>query len=189
MIRADVGTSSIINTQIPGRASRLCDEKGKRMALKTTHILTNYKEAQMANCIDLKKRFGDRYQIHQEESYQAERGNNGRVDDPWLWIIPCRHGHIYPDGNGLAASTNHPGRIANQLKKLPGTRVVQDADDGINVVFDLDYFDQVAAVMKPKRKKRLSPAQRAEQIERLRPYRFKPATHDAGGEHRRDPAA
>jgi hypothetical protein len=55
-------------------------------------------------------------------------------------------------------------------------------------VFHIDQFDQVARIMKPRRRRRLAPGQRAERSERLREYRFRPATHDAGGERRRDSA-
>ena len=141
----------------------------------------------MAKCIDLKEHFGDLYRVVYEESYQAERGHNGRAHDPWLLTIPCRHGHIYPHGGTqLGASTNTLGPIANRLAALPGVRVVQDGDDGVNIVFDVGDFDQVAAVMQPKRRRRLTPEQRAERSERLLKYQLGPATHDAHSERRRD---
>jgi hypothetical protein len=112
----------------------------------------------MSNCIDLKERFSDRYRVAYEDSYTAERGSGGRAHDPWLLTIPCKHGHIYPHGcEWLAASTDHRGPIANRLAAVPGARVVQDGDDGINVVFHVDDFDQVAEVIKPKRRRKLSP--------------------------------
>jgi hypothetical protein len=136
----------------------------------------------MTNCIDIEKRFGDRYKIRREQSYQAEHGNGGRVRDPWAWVILCRHGHVYPHGGDrLAASTDRLGRIANRLAKLRCVRVVQDGDDGINAVFHVGDFDRVAAVMKPRLRRRLSRDRRAKQVERLRPFRFTRATHDAGG--------
>jgi hypothetical protein len=53
-------------------------------------------------------------------------------------------------------------------------------------VFHVDHFDHVAENMKPRRRRRLTPHQQAEQTERLRDYQFKPATGDAGGDHKRD---
>jgi hypothetical protein len=135
----------------------------------------------MANCIDLKESYGDRYKIRHEQSYQAERGKGGRRHDPWTLVILCRHGHVYPHGGDyLGASTDRRGPIAKQLAALECVRVGQDGDDGINAVFHVDDFDQVAAVMKPKRRRRLPPDQQAEQVVRLRPYRFTRATHDTG---------
>jgi hypothetical protein len=150
------------------------------------------KEAHMATCINLKKRFGDLFQIRHEAGDQAERDNGGRLRDPWLFTIPCKHGHIYPHGGDyLVASTDHRGPIANQLAALECGRVIQDGNDGVNVKFHVDDFDHVAAIMKPRRRRRLTPSQRLERAERLRDYRFRPATHDADGEctHEAAPSA
>jgi hypothetical protein len=141
----------------------------------------------MAQCIDLMEQFGDQYRVAYEESYGAERGDDARRHDPWLLTIECQFGHIYPQGgNLLSASTNRRGPVANRLVALPCVRVIQEGDDGFNVVFHVSDFDEVAAVMKPRRRRRLTPDQRAERVERLRKYQFTPATHDAGGERRRD---
>lgn len=132
----------------------------------------------MSDCIDLRAEFSHQYQVHTELS-------DGSLQDPWQLIIPCRHGHIYPHGGSLlGAATHNRGPVANRLAALPSVRIVQDGDDGINVVFDVADFDSVAQVMQPKRKRRLSAEKRAEHIERLRNYQFPHATHNAG-EHRR----
>jgi hypothetical protein len=142
----------------------------------------------MGNCIDLNKHFGDQYQVVYEESYYAERGNNGRLCDPSLQMMPCEHGHIYPHGGDyLAASTNFARRVASQLRALPCVRVVQDGTDGINVVFHVNDFERVAALLNPRNRRRLTESERLERAERLRLYQFKPATHDADGERKRDP--
>ena len=123
------------------------------------------------NCIDLETVFGRLHQIKYEPSYNADRGKAARLRDPWVMTIPCRHGHIFVHGGDyLAASTNHRGPIATQLAALPCTTVLQDGDDGINAAFHLGDFDQVAAVMKPKARRQLTPDQRAERTERLRKY-------------------
>ena len=68
------------------------------------------------NCINLKERFGDRHPVKHEESYVADRGDGARAEDPWLMIIPCKHGHLYPhDGDLLGASTDRRGPIARSL--------------------------------------------------------------------------
>ena len=51
-----------------------------------------------AECVNLKARFGGRFKVVYEESYAAERGGHGRAEDPWLMVIPCQHGEIYPYG-------------------------------------------------------------------------------------------
>ena len=68
-------------------------------------------QGQATTCINLKERFGDRYKVEHEESYHADRGENARTEDPWLQVLLCQHGHIYPHGRDvLAASTNTRGR-------------------------------------------------------------------------------
>jgi hypothetical protein len=141
----------------------------------------------MCSCIDLDEFFGRQFQVTNEESYYGELGEGGRLKDPWLRIIPCRHGHIYPHGGDyLGASTDHRGPVAGRLAALPSVRLVQDGDDGINVVFHVHDFDTVAEVMKPKRRRWLTADQREEQVERLRNYQFRHAAHDAGNERRSD---
>jgi hypothetical protein len=118
----------------------------------------------MATCVDLKAQFGDRFRITYEESYSADRGDGARAQDPWLLIMPCRYGRIYPHGGDLlGASTDRRGATARALAALPGVRVVQDGSDGINVTFPKAEFEAVAAIMKPKRRRVLT----AEQRERL----------------------
>ena len=68
------------------------------------------------------------------------------------------------------ASTNRLGSVANRLKALAFTEVVQEGSDGVNVLFDLEHFDEVARVMKPRKRRRLSPAERAKRVKRLREY-------------------
>lgn len=143
----------------------------------------------MTSCIDLKERFGHDYQIAFEDTYLGDGSDHARRHDPWLAIISCRLGHVYPlGGEWLAASTNNRGPVANSLAALPGARVIQDGDDGINVAFHVRDFEAVAAIMKPRRRRRLTAAKRSEQVERLRNYQFTSATQTAGNELRRDSA-
>ena len=91
-------------------------------------------------------------------------------------MIPCEHGHICPwGGENLAACTRTAGPVAMRLRSLPFVEVVQDGADGVNAVFPADRFDEVAAVIKPKRRRVLSPEARQAAAERLVPYRFSPA--------------
>jgi len=127
-------------------------------------------------CIDLQKRFGKRYRIEYEESYRAERGKSARAAAPWLAIIPCKRGHIFPwGGDKLAASTNNSGPTARKLKALAFVTVVQDGDDGITVTFPVERFPEVAKLMKPRRRRRLSPEAGRAAAGRLAEYRFRAA--------------
>ena len=135
------------------------------------------------DCINLKERFGDRFKVKYEESYCVQYGENAWRDDPVLMVIPCENGHICPwGGSNLAACTNSAGRVANKLKALPFTEVAQDGDDGANVVFDVSHFDEVAEIMKPRRRRRLSEAARQAAGERLAKYQFRPAVGSPGAD-------
>jgi hypothetical protein len=112
----------------------------------------------VVECVNLRERFGDRYRVGYEESYYADRGDSARKDDPWLQIVLCQHGHIYPrGGQGLAASTDKRGTVAKRLAALDCTTMLQDVDDGINAAFHVDDFDRVAQLMKPRRRRRGRP--------------------------------
>ena len=122
-------------------------------------------------CVDLKQRFGERYRVTYEESYYVDRGDGARTKAPWLMVLPCKNGYICPwGGSTLVACTNANGSVASQLRKLPFTTVAQDGDDGVNVLFDVKYLDEIAAIMKPRRRRRLSESQKRKSIERLRHY-------------------
>jgi hypothetical protein len=134
-------------------------------------------------CINLREHFGDRFRVRHEESYHAQRGPRAWADDPWLQIIPCDFGHICPwGGTRLAACTNGRGPTATKLTGLPCVKVVQNGTDGVNVTFDVADFEQVAAVMRPKRVRRLSPEARKAAGERLAKYQFRPAVEPARDE-------
>lgn len=130
----------------------------------------------MTACVNLRERFGDVYRVQHEESYAADRGEHARTADPWLMVIPCQHGQIYPHGRDvLAASTNTRGGIARKLAALDCTTVVQDGSDGINATFHVRDFERVAELMKPKRRRRMTEEQQRAAAERLAKYAFKPA--------------
>jgi hypothetical protein len=121
--------------------------------------------------INLKQRFGDRYKVEFEQSYHVERPEFRAAEAPWLMMVPCQHGEICPWGDeNLAACTSKAGSVAKRLKALPYTTVAQDGDDGANVVFPVGHFDEVVAIMKPRRRRRLSEGQRAAAAEHLRKY-------------------
>lgn len=74
------------------------------------------------------------------------------------------------------ASTNASGAVAKCLKALPFTEVVQDGSDGSNVTFDLEHFDEVAQIMKPRKRRRLSEEHKARLAASNAKYRFQPAS-------------
>jgi hypothetical protein len=124
--------------------------------------------------IDLRAVAGKRYRVEYEESH------SGKSDNPWLLIIPCQCGHIYPHSDKLlGVATDGRGSLTQKIARLPGVEVVQDGDDGINAVFPPGLFAKVAAIVKPKRKRQLTPEQRAINGKRLAKFAFKPAAQSA----------
>ena len=110
-------------------------------------------------CIDLRERFDQRYRIAFDD---AAVGRN----DPWMMIIPGRFGTIYPHGTeNLAVEVDGHPRIAKQVEAIPGIVLHQDGDDEKTFVFPVNLFDQVAAIVEPKRVKRLTDEQRARLVE------------------------
>jgi hypothetical protein len=83
-------------------------------------------------------------------------------DDPWYYQIPCDFGIIYPHGaDTLALEIDYHNPTANRVLKIPGTRLSQDGDFEKTILFSLSLFDQVAEIVKPKRRRVLTPEQRA----------------------------
>ena len=60
--------------------------------------------------------------------------------------------------------------MANKVFAILGTEVAQCGDDGWNVTFDVDLFDQVAELVKPRRRKQVSEAERQRLAEMSREY-------------------
>jgi len=117
-------------------------------------------------CINLRERFGRRYRT----GFDDAAGNR---DDPWMMTIPGRFGTIYPHGRDrLAVEVDGHPRIAKQVAAIPGIVLHQDGDDEKTFVFPVDLFDQVAAIVEPKRVKRLTDEQRARLVEAGQLYRF-----------------
>ena len=67
--------------------------------------------------------------------------------------------------------------------------VVQDGTDGINAIFHAENFSAVAALLKPRKRRKLSNEQIAERSRRLRKYQFTTASQSEFNGRRRDPTA
>jgi hypothetical protein len=118
----------------------------------------------MPTCLNLRELFGARFLIRHDEAYRGGR------EDAWLLVVPCtgRRGHFFPfGGRRIGVSSDRPG-VTRKLKALGYCTLVQDGTDGALFHFDVDHFEQIASIMKPKRRRRMSAAQRAEGTERLK---------------------
>ncbi len=129
----------------------------------------------MDECINLKARFGARWKVKYEESYAAERGERAYSADPWLMIVACQYGEIYPHGGEmLGVSTKRRGPITKRIAELPFIKITQDGDDGINAIFHVKNIEEVVAIVKPRRRRQYTPEQKQALAERGAAFRFLP---------------
>jgi hypothetical protein len=107
-------------------------------------------------CFDLRPwAAANRYRWRFEESYSAEKPEN-RGDGRWFVEILCQHGLIYPKGGDtlLAYATCGVKRHISQIKGAE-----HHQSDGKDEVFSfpLERLDDVAAILKPRRRRTLDP--------------------------------
>ena len=72
-------------------------------------------------------------------------------------VIPGRYGQIeWFDGRDLAVYTNRP-RLFPKLWAIPGMKRHQTGDTEMRAVFPLEVLDQIARIIKARRKRILAP--------------------------------
>jgi hypothetical protein len=109
-------------------------------------------------CPDLRALFGGRYKL----GHDPVARTRSEKADPWLLTLPCRFGTVYPYGRDRLAveMDRHPTK-ARQVAQIPGVALAQDGDHEQTFVFPVDLFHQVAAVVRPFRRRRVSPVSKA----------------------------
>jgi hypothetical protein len=124
------------------------------------------------SCVNLLEPYGDRYKVAYDPAYDPFNVPRDRLD-PWMMVLPCRYGEIYPHGGGMLAVFTHARQhVPQRLAEIPGTRLYTDGDDGKTFLFPVGVFGQVAEVVRPRKRRRLSQEQRRRAVERLALYRF-----------------
>lgn len=118
----------------------------------------------MKDCIDLRPICKERrWKWRFEGGFRADHITPSNLTAPWYVEIICKNGLIYPKGGDelLVCVEGHPNLPSMLKKAYPEIRVHQG-----NVVFRFPFaeLDKIAAIMKPRRKRRPSP----EAIERGR---------------------
>ena len=80
-----------------------------------------------------------------------------KLDAEGFPIIPGRYGQIeWFDGRDLAVYTNRP-RLFEKLWAVPGVKRHQTGDTEMRAVFPPEALEQVAAVIRAKRRRELTP--------------------------------
>lgn len=106
----------------------------------------------MSDCVNLLTTFGDRYQITYDPAYTPPRDKNAR--DPWYMVIPCQRGAIYPQGGTrLVVEVDGRPTTIKRLKALNCVTLKQHGDHFASFTFDVTDFDQIAAVVMPRRRR------------------------------------
>ena len=124
-------------------------------------------EARVMNqcaCVDLRPwAKTNRYRWRFEESYKAETDAATRGDGRWYVEVLCRNGLIYPCGGVMLLAYAKSG-VVSRVADV----VLHQTDGGARVFkFPVERLDEVAAILKPRRRRTYSPKQIEVMAERL----------------------
>jgi hypothetical protein len=139
-------------------------------------------------CVNLREMFGECFKITYDESFDP-RGKHKHNLDPWAMQLPCegKGVTIYPHGGTrLAVEINYRLPLARKVAALEGVELYQDGDWEKTFLFDIALFEQVAALVKPRRRKHLTEEQRQQALANLTPGSHGPRSsldksHGKGG--------
>ncbi len=121
-------------------------------------------------CINLAERFGRRWRIGWEAN-GATKAQWPKEDWPWLMEIPCRRGRVWPQGGEILAAVGTGRNVGGKLRRLPCVLSARGDFETV-VTFHVNDIEAVLAILKPYRRRQLSEAQKARQVERLAAFRF-----------------
>jgi hypothetical protein len=124
-------------------------------------------------CVNLSELYGDRFRIFWDEAYDPDYKHVPKdLRDPWYMELrggergPGRNSgpgfSIYPYGhNTLALEIDYHNPTAAKIAKIPGVRIHQDGDQEKTLLFDVSLFEQIAPLLKLRKKRLVSEAERA----------------------------
>ena len=103
-------------------------------------------------CMDLRPWAKEhRYRWRFEESYYGEKAEH-RGDGRWYVEILCHNGLIYPCGGETLLAYAKAG-VVSAVESLPGVKQHQTDGRARVFAFPLECLDEVAAILKPRRKR------------------------------------
>jgi hypothetical protein len=131
--------------------------------------------------VNLKDEFGNRYRIEKDSAFDHEASPAARQ---WLYTIPCANGgreaHLFSwgyrgGGRELAFyGSQKSGSLKDDLEAIAGIVVEQDAGDVFVASFPLSQFLAVAALVRPKERRRLSAERKHDLLAAGSRHRFQP---------------
>lgn len=106
-------------------------------------------------CVNLKDTFGSQFRI----IYDPVSGPKPSKD-PWMMMIPCKYGEIYPHGGTRLTFECRSGKIIGQLRRHPKFTIKQDGDGEASFLFEADDLPLLEDELQPKKRRVVSEAQR-----------------------------
>ena len=105
---------------------------------------------------------------------KVKRIGQGDSVHQWEAEVPCRLGVFYAVAENCVGFQSRSGQTASRImREVPGVRVWSRSDDGSVVLhLDVELFETVAAMVGVRRRRVLSPEQRALSAERLKRARL-----------------
>lgn len=96
-----------------------------------------------------------------------------------MMTLPCRYGVIYPRGGSLLCLEIRRGPVANRIRELfPDIRVPQDGDRELTLVFDESNCEEIMKIVRPRKRRKLSPEHKAALLSAGHRFEFKRGTQN-----------
>jgi hypothetical protein len=108
--------------------------------------------------IDLRAHFGDRYRVCWEAN-GTTRSAWPEAERSWLLELRCKYGIVYPQGGAILAATITSRQIGRRVAALSCIRTSRGDVERV-VTFHLDDAELVLALLKPHRRRQVSPEER-----------------------------
>jgi hypothetical protein len=134
--------------------------------------------------IDLKRLVNGRYRIEYDPSADIDTDRETRL---WCARVPCKFGFISVHSSTMLAAYTANPRMVSKLAELEGAKIHQRGDSEIRVVFDRVHLDAVCRLLKARRRRQVSPAERDRLAALSEKYRPRPHTEapESSGTHPR----
>lgn len=118
---------------------------------------TDFRQCGFAGCLDLREWAKEhRYRFRLEESYRAENNMHIRGDGRWFVEVLCKNGLIYPKGGNTVLAYAKSG-VVKKLSQLRDIELHQTDVSGKVFKFDFERIDAVATILKPRKRKTVTP--------------------------------
>ena len=115
--------------------------------------------------LNLKGLYGNQYRITYDPSAESEA--NGK-NDPWMFVIPCQYGEIYPHSNKLLSIRS----ISRVGQELPSLKILNDGDGEAVFLFPPEMMNKVARIVKPRKRRHLSAEHKQKLMKSSECFRF-----------------